>query len=314
MVLASTILVTLGCAPGTQFDAPARSQPTSSTRPPSAVSLPDPFVQVAAGVDFTCAVRASGRLDCFGSNQYGQTSPPAGRFSRISTAGDTRGACGLLTSGQVVCWGDWSPQPLPTGRFSGVCFQDDDGCLIRAGDRHVVCWGNRWADPPVDFVAASLSCNVVTRCALNGAGRLLCWRTWLEPSEQRHEAFAAVAAGVQYACGIRSQDRSLLCWGNQGAAPDTTALAGARYRALSADDFLLCAVTEGSKLQCLATPALAISYTMKASEILPPAELAQTPVKDVSCGLDHSCAVLVSGGIACWGNNAFGAAPRHMGP
>ena len=35
-----------------------------------------------------------------------------------------------------------------------------------------------------------------------------------------------------------------------------------------------------------------------------------TPVKQISSGLEHTCALLVNGSVSCWGNNAYGALGR----
>jgi Regulator of Chromosome Condensation (RCC1) repeat protein len=318
MASASAIMLLFGCARSNRVQSPPRvgSSPaeTQRSRPPPAVSTRDPYVKVVAGFDFTCALRESGKVDCFGNNKYGQTSPPPARFLTIASAGVEPDVCGLLTSGELACWGHWSPQPLPQGKFIDVCLEYHDGCAIRAHDRHVVCWGNSWADAPPDLVAASLSCNEVSRCGLTSSGQLRCWSSWLDPPSQRHETFAAVAIGVQYACGIMSSDHSLLCWGNEGQEPQLSAIPPRRYRALSAGPFLFCAITEDHKLQCFGTPALGNAYTLNPRDILPPAEMAGMLVKDVSCGQDHACAVLMSGEIVCWGDRAFGMAPSRRNP
>ena len=315
---------TLACAALVQFSCakavPPASVNTSSVARQVASSrstpdvYPDPYIKVVAGLDFTCALRASGLVECFGKNDHGQSSPPPGRFSTISTAGDRSGVCGVLTSGALQCWGDWSPQPLPPGEMTDVCFEDHDGCAIHKSDRHVECWGNRSADPPSNFVASSLSCNAPGRCALSDTGQLECWTTGQATPTQRREAFSAVSVGVQYACGILYSDRSLMCWGNNGAEPKPKPTRGTRYTALSGGTFLFCAVTNTYRLECFAAPALDAAYTLNKQDILPPPELSHAPVRDVSCGWNHSCAILTTGEIACWGNRAFGMAPRRRNP
>ena len=44
--------------------------------------------RVDAGGDHTCGVRTDGALACWGSNSYGQSSPPTGTFTVASAGGD----------------------------------------------------------------------------------------------------------------------------------------------------------------------------------------------------------------------------------
>ncbi len=61
------------------------------------------FAEVATGNGFACARRSSGTVTCFGSNSYGQSTPPSGTFLELSAFGQT--ACGERTDGTVTCWG-----------------------------------------------------------------------------------------------------------------------------------------------------------------------------------------------------------------
>ncbi len=64
---------------------------------------PGAFEEVAAGVVFTCGLRAEGRVECWGRDNQGQSSPPGGDFTDISVTADY--ACGLRADGGVTCWG-----------------------------------------------------------------------------------------------------------------------------------------------------------------------------------------------------------------
>ncbi|MBX3131614.1 MAG: hypothetical protein KF718_33160 [Polyangiaceae bacterium] len=130
------------------------------------------FVDVAAGVYFSCALRESGQATCWGMNHEGQSTPPNGTFVRI-TAGDAH-ACALDADGIVACWGsktsatgqrataiasnvgtclirpdetvacfDVSPQLLdvPKGKANGLAMGAAHACVVRPDDR-IECWGN----------------------------------------------------------------------------------------------------------------------------------------------------------------------------
>ena len=51
-------------------------------------------------------MRIDGTIECWGRNEHGESSPPAGEFAAVA-AGDRR-TCGLRIDGTVTCWGvDW---------------------------------------------------------------------------------------------------------------------------------------------------------------------------------------------------------------
>ena len=52
----------------------------------------------------TCEVRTNGTVTCWGKNDYGQASPPAGPFQSISVG--NWHTCGLRADGTIACWGD----------------------------------------------------------------------------------------------------------------------------------------------------------------------------------------------------------------
>ena len=61
------------------------------------------FIQVSAGGYHTCGLRTDGTLACWGNAAYGLAMPPAGTFSQVSAG--LWHTCGLRTSGYWTCWG-----------------------------------------------------------------------------------------------------------------------------------------------------------------------------------------------------------------
>ena len=63
------------------------------------------FVSVGTGLEYTCGMRDTGEIECWGWNDLGQSTPPAGAFTSLSVS--SFHACGLRDTGEVECWG-WS--------------------------------------------------------------------------------------------------------------------------------------------------------------------------------------------------------------
>ncbi len=49
-------------------------------------------------------MRVDATVECWGSNDEGQTAAPEGAFSAVSAG--ARHACGVRVDATVVCWGD----------------------------------------------------------------------------------------------------------------------------------------------------------------------------------------------------------------
>ena len=61
------------------------------------------LVQIDAGYNHTCGVDTGGLLHCWGSDFYGQSTPPAGSFSQVSSG--VHHTCAVDSSGALQCWG-----------------------------------------------------------------------------------------------------------------------------------------------------------------------------------------------------------------
>jgi len=115
------------------------------------------FSQVSAGYLHNCAVRTTdGAAICWGNNSSGQSTPPLGPFTEVSSGGSSsivEHTCGLRTDGTVACWGSNSvgqAPPLVAGSFSQVSSGGLHTCAIQS-DGTPVCWGDNslnQATPP----------------------------------------------------------------------------------------------------------------------------------------------------------------------
>ena len=130
------------------------------------VAAVDDATAVTAGHGFTCALRRSGKVHCWGRNDYGQlgrgtvTAEPgagdvAGLTDAVAVTASWQHACALRRDGSVVCWGDNGEglpelgDPRPTGIPTPVVGVSDVAqvaagheftCALSRGGE-VRCWG-----------------------------------------------------------------------------------------------------------------------------------------------------------------------------
>ena len=55
--------------------------------PPGRSMPPGEFVSVSAGLGHTCGVRTDGSVECWGGDEWGQSTPPPGEFASVSAGG-----------------------------------------------------------------------------------------------------------------------------------------------------------------------------------------------------------------------------------
>jgi hypothetical protein len=74
---------------------------------------PGPFVALSVGEFHACGLRADGQVACWGNNDFGQSTPPAGvAFAQLSVG--SLQTCGILLDGTIRCWGEGcSGAPAP---------------------------------------------------------------------------------------------------------------------------------------------------------------------------------------------------------
>ena len=163
---------------------------------------------ISATVNGTCAIRDTGELACWGrvsqvggeardnqNNPLTFPGPPEGRFTAVSATQTY--TCGLRESGEIACWGDVgirnvpgyerpvSPMhyAAPEGKFTAISsgggeLHDGGACAIRESDGGITCWGvqgERANTPTGGFTA--VSAGVEHACGLRSDGEIECWQT-----------------------------------------------------------------------------------------------------------------------------------------
>ncbi len=220
---------------------------TSVVAPPTEFGgdLGGVFVDVSAGLGYSCGLREGGGVECWewgrdwgGSSLWADwwkrfprswgdpvgAAVPEGVFSSVSAGFGN--ACGLRPSGVLVCWGrnrDVVVSP-PGGVFTEVSVGFEHACAVRV-DKKVVCWGSTGWREPVDFPPEGVFVDFALAngfgCGVRAGGSVECWGGGYTdyckgPCGELplpEGDFVSVHAwwGDNHICGLRT-DRSVECW------------------------------------------------------------------------------------------------------
>ncbi|APV51521.1 hypothetical protein BWI17_18600 [Betaproteobacteria bacterium GR16-43] len=304
---------------------------TASPRPaPTPVLVLTTATDVSAGATHTCALDAAGAAYCWGNGSDGrlglgvvndfartQPMPVTGGFTWSKIALGSNQSCGITTAGAARCWGLNGDGTLGDGTFlsrasptavgsftSGVTalrLRGSTACAVVSGEAR--CWGlgtsgqlgnNDFSRsstgvavtaPGIVFTKLSLSPSSFT-CGLATGGAAYCW--------------GDNAAGY---LGIGTQgDRALLPTGVTGLSSGVAnILAGSSHA---------CVLTTVGGVKCWGfnTVGQVGDGSGASTRRLTPVDVTglTSGVASITVGAIHVCALMVSGGVKCWGLNTSG--------
>ncbi len=261
------------------------------------------WLQVAAGIEHTCALRGHHTMACFGR-------PPTALPDEDVTAG-LDGTYGLVGSGQgfscaidsldrardgiVACWGapTYEATQPPAGGFTSIALGYSHGCA-QASDGSMGCWG--WAGheattPPRERVL-DYDLGYHFGCAVLEGGALTCWGKDLFNGnvDPPSGTYAAVDVGAMFGCALATIPGPAVCWGDDGlgqATPPTD-----EFTSISLGAGHGCGIRPDSSVVCWGDDVRG---------------QASPPDSDgwvaLSAGAHHTCAIDDEGWLACWGWN-----------
>ena len=263
--------------------------------PPQTDAQGGVFERLSVGSFVNCAVDAGNYLTCWGIGDHGVTRPPVGAFTQ--TDGGVNFSCAVKSDGSVVCWGNdgnWVVRETPsTGTFTKVAADNTHACAIKT-DGTVQCWGGvflqgsqylRYLHAAVPSAEASTTFTDIDAgpdltCGVKTDGTLVCWGGNATPDSHNRltvpsGSFSRVAVGATHVCAIKSDDKSIECWGE--------AVFFDRDGDGTPDDI-------GGKGNHTSTtpPSGAHAYV------------------DITAGEGHTCAIRDDGKAVCWGYHSDG--------
>jgi alpha-tubulin suppressor-like RCC1 family protein len=241
-------------------------------------------VQVSAGDGFTCAVTLAATVDCWGDNNFGELGdgttadsstpqPVTGLTGVTQVAAGYFHACALESNGTVWCWGSNTFGGLGNGSTT------DSDVPMLASIENVV------------YVAAGAD----DTCAIVSGGDLVCWGAnnvgQLGTGDFVDHSLPAqvvgmttsaqqVTLGEDFGCAIAAvPTATAFCWG------DTDGHGQLGNGSFKGDlDF--------------PTPVFGLTTI--------PSGLPSGP-QQLAAGAHHTCVLLVSGPVECWGQGFFGS-------
>lgn len=278
--------------------------------------------QAVVGHGHSCALLSSGRVDCWEEDFYGElgdgrthtaSETPVevhGVTSARQIAAGRQHTCALLSTGQVVCWGDNNEGQLGNGTkvISSVPIEVsniEDASQLAAGGNDtcaltsrggVDCWGDnsfgqfadgsiRSSDTPVEAAhltgVAQMALAGAFSCALVANGSAECWGD---------NEFSQLGDGVNGG----DRDAPVAVYGLAGFAQVAVGWPHA------------CAVLTSGQLDCWGENVLGGIGDGTTEPKEAPVEVpGLSPVVQVSAGQLDTCAVLATGRVYCWGGGYF---------
>lgn len=245
--------------------------------------------QVSAGAGHTCAVLSTGAINCWGSNETAQLGDNSTTNSNVPRATSTIDGltlratqvsagylhtCAVLQSGAAMCWGDNTSGQL--GINAATAQVNTPASVVTT---------------EMSTAVASVSAGYLHTCAVLVNGAVWCW------GDNRSGQLGINSS-------VTKKITPTIVVGLDGIAVISTHVASATSHT--------CARIQSGGLRCWGYNfygALGTGNTNDArSPVTVIAATGGTPESAivVTTGGTHTCAVLTSVGVRCWGNNEFG--------
>lgn len=311
---------------------------SSSTTPVQVAALPDgrTAVQVTAGANHSCVKADEGTVWCWGYGGFvelgsaiGNQSEPvnvnlgSGIFvSRVIAGGNT--TCASTTDDNLTCWGRNNKGQIGNGTTKS------SGGVAPTAVSLV----------PSSFTVRDIDPGGSHMCAASDAGAVWCWgadaklqlgtkndgtggvldKTVPTLTDSTGGAVRSVATGDNFSCTVRGTGVAV-CWGDNAsgqlaqplsttsnATPTPVSLAS-KVTKLVAGGSHACALTSAGEVWCWGSNSWGQvgDGTPDARKTVP--SLVATlgaPATDVVAGQNHTCALLVTAAVKCWGSNSAG--------
>jgi alpha-tubulin suppressor-like RCC1 family protein len=242
-------------------------------------------------------LKNDGSIACWGRNNYGQSTPPAGNDFTQIWAGHYYN-CALKNDGSIACWGKHYAQGTFLGNdITQVSIGSSHFCALK-NDGSIACWGSNYfgqrnSPNGNDFIQVNAGNS--HNCALRNNGKIVCWgrNSHGQRIPPGGNNFIQVSASESSnSCALKN-DGSIVCW---GAGWDTP-LAGNDFIEVSVGSSTShgCALKNDGSIACWGNNDYGQSTPPTGNDFI-----------EISTTGYHSCALKNDGSIICWGDNRNG--------
>lgn len=295
LVFVAPLLALFACH---EVTAPIRagSPALVSHHPSPALVTPSTTVQISAGHNHVCGLKADGTVVCWGENGYGQATVPDGLVSVAQVSAGIWHTCALKTDGTVVCWGfnEMGQATVPEGLSSVAQVSAGHGttCVLKTNGM-VFCWGlnnHGQVSVPEGLASVAQVSAGLSTCALKVNATVTCWgyASYNPPSGLAQ--VAQLSSSYIHICALKA-DGTVVCWNDSyfGEAMVPDGLASVAQ--VSAGYFHTCALKNDGTVVCW-------GYNDQGQATVPEG---LSSVAQVSTGMRYSCALKTDGTVVCWG-------------
>jgi alpha-tubulin suppressor-like RCC1 family protein len=286
-------------------------------------------VKIAAGASHTCVLAQDGTVWCWGGNGSGQVGGTDALVAQpqetqlpeqaVSIYAGSENSCALLLNNELFCWGSNQSRQLGIGP-NGV---DRNPSPLRV------------LSIPESLTVADLSIGRAHMCAIGTTNTVWCWggtsngKLARAPgvnvtAPQQITAISGpasrAASGSDHTCIALAA--SVSCFGDNlsgqlaftpltetNSTPTPIALDATVQDVVAGADFT-CVRMQNTTPQCWgnnSTSQLGTGNLSTSSRVIPGAVMGlDSTVVDIAAGASHSCALMASGQVRCWGANNIG--------
>ncbi|GAA0146581.1 non-receptor serine/threonine protein kinase [Lithospermum erythrorhizon] len=234
-----------------------------------------PFVGLTAGDGFICGLlMESNQPYCWGNSSYIHMGVPQGMMNGSEyldiSAGDhhlcglRKPLMGMLRNLSLVdCWGyNMTNNNVFDGQIQSISAGSEFNCGLFSQNRSVSCWGDETnnrviTNIPLGLRFRSIAAGGYHVCGIvEGDSKVVCWGRSLDNEEIEipvvgssqlsvdiapPDRMVAVVGARFHACGIRSYDRRVVCWGT--SIPGSTLPPySVKFYEIAAGDYFSCGV------------------------------------------------------------------------
>ena len=293
--------------------------------PPRAIDIGAPAARLTAGTSHACVLTRAGNVRCWGLGRWGRLgyantqslADPAeagdvdlGGAKATKVAAGHAATCAILEGGAIRCWGSGQGGRLGTGKRADL---GDDEPPAAAPPIEL-------PEPIEDLAVGAAG----VMCAVGTSGKLWCWgqdrqgevghpleevddeRLWIPGDLGPVETGAPVrqvSIGTAHTCVLRhSQD--VQCWGSAGSGRLGYADALTPHPEPEPGPETLSAGPAAREMIPQADPSAAIGDDEVPAEA-GPVDLGGK-ASQVGVGRAHTCVLLETGSVRCWGSNTKG--------